>query len=393
MENYNSKIKINIKKQLDFVKYTNFNLNKDEIKEETILNMEKYFKNLNLYKNSFPIITNPYLNLIKVNIRDIKIKHSSSKPIIIPLLVKNNVNLKKNKYKILFKKEDLRKEKIIMNCIVLMDRIIKNEEGIDLLLTKYNILPINSDMGFIEIISDSITLYDLKLKNFSIQNYINEKNNKRSIDEIKKRFVYSCAGYCVITYVLGIGDRHLENIMITKNGLLFHIDYGFILGNDPKFMSPEIRITPEMVDAMGGFDSKYYKLFTEICSKSYNCIRRHSNIFRILLSMLYKLKPSIDNGKFNKNKVKNYIFKTFIPNENYEEAKLKFNTKVEKSHKSHYSSSFIDFFHKKSNDVTFKLKQKIKICSNPKVEIKEIENSSNSNSNSFGSGIFNYFFK
>ena len=43
-----------------------------------------------------------------------------------------------------------------------------------------------------------------------------------SMADAMEEFTMSCVGYCVATYVLGVGDRHSDNIMLKKNGQVEH---------------------------------------------------------------------------------------------------------------------------------------------------------------------------
>jgi phosphatidylinositol 3-kinase len=99
-------------------------------------------------------------------------------------------------------------------------------------------------------------------------------------------YVKSCAGYCVITYILGVGDRHLDNLLLCQDGHLFHIDFGFILGRDPKPYPPPMKLSKDMVEAMGGENSDEMKKFLSYCYLAFLILRRHSNLILNLFALM-----------------------------------------------------------------------------------------------------------
>lgn len=290
--------------------------------------------------NGFYLPINFNKSFNSIDISKIRTIDSKTKPIILPCKYDND-----KIFNIMLKKEDIRKEEIVMKIIKLMDYFLKKEEDLDMFITIYNILPISNEYGYIEFVPNSTTLYHIReVLKFSIQNFILEKNPDMDINKLRERLSKSCAVYCVITYLLGIGDRHLDNIMITNDGLLFHIDFGYILGKDPKPIAPEIRLTPEMIDAMGGMNSQHYRKFKEYCGIAYNCLRRHAPIFYVLLMSLTEYVPTVDEN-INEKSIKEHIIQRFMPGENYREAEHQFNTKLDNNSNT-YSEGVIDYFHK-----------------------------------------------
>ena len=58
-----------------------------------------------------------------------------------------------------------------------------------------------------------------------------------------------------------LASRHLDNLLLTRNGELFHIDFGYILGRDPKPYPPPMKLTKDMIEAMGGPNSEDTRRF------------------------------------------------------------------------------------------------------------------------------------
>ena len=130
------------------------------------------------------------------------------------------------------------------------------------------------------------------LKQNTIWEFLKKHNpENKNLDAAKENFLKSCAGYCVATYVLGIGDRHSGNIMLTTSGHLFHIDFGHFLGNyKKKFGIKRERdpfvFTSEMVYVFGGKDALNFKNFEEKCTQAYNLVRKHGNFLISLFKMM-----------------------------------------------------------------------------------------------------------
>jgi phosphatidylinositol 3-kinase len=73
-------------------------------------------------------------------------------------------------------------------------------------------------------------------------------------------------------------------------GNLFHIDFGFILGRDPKsfLFLPPMRLSREMVDVMGGTQSQHYQRFKSYCYVAFISLRKSANLILNLFALMVK---------------------------------------------------------------------------------------------------------
>ena len=196
-----------------------------------------------------------------------------------------------SRYPIIFKTgDDLRQDQLVIQIITLMNNLLL-KENLDLKLTPYRILATSPLAGAVQFIpSISLSAASSKFKG-SLLAYLKTHNpdpagplgvRKEAMDT----YIRSCAGYCVITYILGVGDRHLENLLIAPSGHFFHIDFGFILGRDPKPFAPLIKICKEMVEGLGGANSPQYAQFKQYCFTAYTTLRKSSSLVLNLFSLM-----------------------------------------------------------------------------------------------------------
>eukprot|EP01126_Amoeba_proteus_P051292 TRINITY_DN6117_c0_g1_i22.p1 TRINITY_DN6117_c0_g1~~TRINITY_DN6117_c0_g1_i22.p1 ORF type:complete len:751 (+),score=168.27 TRINITY_DN6117_c0_g1_i22:90-2255(+) len=227
-----------------------------------------------------------------------KVMDSKMKPL---WLLFENADPKGENINIIFKcGDDLRQDMLTLQMFRVMDKLWKKKD-LDLMLNPYGVIATGAETGMIEVVLRSNTISKIQKQiggaigafdDEILFKWLVEKNpGEASIQLAIENFTASCAGYCVATYVLGIGDRHNDNIMIKEDGHLFHIDFGHILGNfKKKFGFKRERVpfvfTPDWAYVMGGRGGSFYLEFLRKCARAHQILQENSQLFINLLSMM-----------------------------------------------------------------------------------------------------------
>lgn len=117
--------------------------------------------------------------------------------------------------------DDVRQDQLVIQMIILMDQLLKNV-NLNLYLTPYKVLAFSSNQGMIEFVRNSIPLSGIVDIQVFLRTHNPDPAAEYGIDaHAMDVYVRSCAGYCVINYLLSIGDRHLDNLMMTVYFFIF----------------------------------------------------------------------------------------------------------------------------------------------------------------------------
>eukprot|EP01083_Nonionella_stella_P014829 41526_1 len=249
------------------------------------------------YSSNIQMPVNPRWHAKKIVVE--KCRYMSSKKV--PLwLVFENADEYAQEIAIMFKAgDDLRQDMLTLQIITVMDRLWLDSK-LDLHLKPYSVLATGPEVGMLQIVLNSVTVNTINMEyggafnETTIDKYLKKHNQyEQALKKARENFARSCAGYCVATCVLGIGDRHSDNYMVHQNGQFFHIDFGHFLGNfKSKFgikreRSPLV-FTPQMkfaIDA-GAKKCRLYDEFLNWCAEAYNVLRARSRLLLVLFSLM-----------------------------------------------------------------------------------------------------------
>jgi phosphatidylinositol-4-phosphate 3-kinase len=243
-------------------------------------------------------------------------------------LVFKNIDPTANSFYTIYKiGDDLRQDMFVLQLINVMNELWLSED-IDLHLLTFTCLQTDYKRGFIQMITNAETLKEIQkgdvinaFKKNCINDWLkthNPNNFKRAIENFTK----SCAAYSLATYILGIGDRHNDNIMVKYTGHMFHIDFGKYLGDVQTFAGIKRDRTPILftsdmfyVICQSKEPNEKFQDFIELCCKAFQILRKNYNHLLTLIDLM--INSNIPG--LNRNAIQ-FVYKNLMIEMNDDEA-------------------------------------------------------------------------
>ncbi|XP_064899288.1 phosphatidylinositol 4-kinase beta isoform X3 [Columba livia] len=177
--------------------------------------------------------------------------------------------------------DDLRQELLAFQVLKQLQSIWE-QERVPLWIKPYKILVISADSGMIEPVVNAVSIHQIKKQSLlSLLDYFLQEHgnyNTESFLTAQRNFVQSCAGYCLVCYLLQVKDRHNGNILLDADGHIIHIDFGFILSSSPRnlgFETSAFKLTTEFVDVMGGLNGDMFNYYKMLMLQGLIAARKH----------------------------------------------------------------------------------------------------------------------
>ena len=257
--------------------------------------------------------------------------------------------------------DDLRQEVFIMQMIHYYKSVFAQAK-LPLWLKTYRILSTSSSTGLLEFLTDATSLDGLKksdgypveggLRKYFEKVYGGPKS--KAFKAAQTNFVQSLAGYAIVSYLLGLKDRHNGNIMIDTRGHLIFIDFGFALGMAPghefSMERAPFKLTKEYIEVMDGVGSECYKEFERLFVAGFEEARKNYQIALGLVEiMMFKSNyPCFSGSRYGNGKALIRFEKRLmlnVPDQQIRRRALK----LIKRSKQHFGTYLYDVFQKATN--------------------------------------------
>ncbi|PHH65261.1 hypothetical protein CDD81_3120 [Ophiocordyceps australis] len=244
-----------------------------------------------------------------------------------------------HKYMLLIKpKDDLRTDQRLMEFNAIINGSLKRDVETSrrqLYIRTYAVVPLNEECGIIEWVPGIRTMRDIILGEYAARKiYPDYQVLKQLMDEAaacdsklglfseqvlakcpavlpawfvqqfpspaawfaaRLRYTRSCAVMSMVGTILGLGDRHGENVNLEEgSGGVLHVDFNCLFDKGKTFAKPErvpFRLTQNMVAAMGIY--AYEGPFRKSCELTLAILRQHDEtLMTILEAFIYD--PTLD---------------------------------------------------------------------------------------------------